>query len=132
MNRSSVSRRTLLLAAVLFAGVTACGDDPVDPGDNGGGGGGGGGGATPVVTTNVTVDNNFFSPDFNQVSPGAAVTFTWATGAVTHNVDFADASITDIPNQSSGAHQTTMPTAAGDYSYVCTIHSGMTGTVRVQ
>ncbi len=131
MSRSDVSRRTPLMAAFLFAALTACGgdDSPTDPG---GGGGGGGGGATPVVTTQVTVDNNFFSPDFNQVAPGATVTWTWASGAVTHNVDFADASITDIPNESSGAHTTTMPNATGDYPYECTLHSGMTGIVRVQ
>lgn len=131
MKQSHVSRKTPLLAAFLFAALTACGEDsPTDTGNGGGGGGGGGG--TPTVTTMVTVDNNFFSPSFNQVSPGATVTWTWAAGAVTHNVNFADAAITDIPNQTTGAHTTAMPTATGDYAYECTIHSGMTGTVRVQ
>jgi plastocyanin len=117
------------MAAFLFAAVTACGDDtPTDPG----GGGGGGGGGTPTVTTNVAVSNNQFTPEFIQVSPGATVTWTWATGAFTHNVTFADATITDIPNQSSGAHTSTMPSGTGDYTYECTLHPGMTGTVRVQ
>jgi plastocyanin len=119
------------MVGIVLAAFTACGgDDPVAPG--GGGGGGGGGGATPVVTTNVTVSNNEFTPDFIQVSPGATVTWTWVAGAATRNVTFADASITDIPNQATGAHPSTMPTAAGDYSYLCSIHGGMTGNVRVQ
>jgi plastocyanin len=116
------------MAALLFAAVTACGgdDSPTAPG-----GGGGGGGVTPTVTTNVSVSNNAFAPDFIQVSPGATVTWTWSESG-NHNVTFADASITDIGNQTSGAHTSVMPSATGDYTYQCTNHVGMNGSVRVQ
>lgn len=131
MNRSHVRRGTPLMVGVFLAAFTACGGDSTGPSTGGGGGGGGGGGTTFTTTTNVTVDDNSFSPENIQVSPGATVTWTWS-GTNSHNVTFADASITDIGNHTSGAHTSTMPMAAGDYTYQCTNHGGMTGTVRVQ
>lgn len=129
MSRFNVRRGAPWMVVFAMAALTACGgEDPVAPG----GGGGGGGGTTFTVTTNVSVGNSFFSPANIQVSPGATVTWTYASGSFSHNVTFAAASITDIPNQTSGAHTATMPSAAGDYTYQCTNHGGMTGTVRVQ
>ena len=131
MERINVRRGAAWMAVFFLVAFTACGgDDGTGPG---GGGGGGGGGTTFVVTTSVSVGNGSasFSPANIQVSPGATVTFTWSA-PVTHNVTFADASITDISNQSTGAFPVTMPTAPGDYTYQCTLHAGMNGTVRVQ
>jgi len=98
-----------------------------------GGSGGGGGGASPVVTTDVTVGDggNIFTPPDIQVSPGALVTWTWSSNR-THNVTFADNSITDSGDQGGGTYATTMPTTTGTYGYQCTIHSGMDGSVLVQ
>jgi len=129
MERFNVRRGALVMVAFFLVAFTACGgSDSTGPT---GGGGGGGGGTTFTVTTNVSVGNNFFSPENAQVSPGATVTFTWAGGG-THNVNFANASITDIGDKSSGSATATMPMTAGDYTYQCTNHGGMTGTIRVQ
>ena len=129
MDRINVRHGTSLMVAFFLAAFTACGgDDSTGPT---GGGGGGGGGATFTMTTNVSVGNNFFSPENAQVSPGATVTFTWA-GGVIHNVNFSNASITDIGDKSGGSGTVTMPTTAGDYTYVCDHHGSMTGTIRVQ
>ena len=88
----------------------------------------------PVATTSVTVTNDIsFEPQHIKVAPGAAVTWTWAVGNVNHNVTFASSSITSSVTQSSGSFTTTMPTAAGVYDYVCTIHGIiMSGTVTVE
>jgi plastocyanin len=84
------------------------------------------------MTTAVDVKDNSFDPDLIQVSPGATVTWTWNATSNPHNVTFTNASITSSSTQNSGTFATAMPTTAGDYAYQCTIHSGMTGTVRVE
>ena len=116
----------------LFLAVAGCGGDSGTNG--GGGGGGGGGGTTPVVTTDVTVGNggNVFTPPDIQVSPGATVTWTWNSGGVGHNVTFASSTVSaPSATQPTGTFQVVMPTAAGTYTYVCTIHAGMDGSVLV-
>lgn len=85
----------------------------------------------PVLTTSVSLKSIAFAPAAIQVSPGATVTFTNMDG-FNHNVTFSDATITSVPNFASGSRQVVMPTTPGTYSYRCTIHSGMTGTVKVQ
>lgn len=85
-----------------------------------------------MITTSVTVSDNQFTPADIQVSPGATVTWTWAAGASTHNVTFPSPAIADSPNQSSGSFATAMPTTPGTYSYSCTLHAGMNGSVLVQ
>ncbi len=122
-----------MTTALSFA-VAACGGDSgTNPNGGGGyGGGGGGGGGGPTVTTAVTVTGNAFVPSAIQVSPGAMVTWTWASGGVTHNVTFPSAAIDDSADQASGTFQAVMPTTPGTYLYQCTLHSGMGGSVLVQ
>ena len=131
MNCSNVRRGAPLMVAVLLAAFTACGgDDPVAPG--GGDGGGGGGGTTPVATTSVSITSGLaFEPPAISVIGGATVTWTWANSTV-HNVTFAAGSITSSGDQGGGTYSTAMPATAGTYSYGCTIHPSMTGTVQVQ
>jgi plastocyanin len=78
----------------------------------------------------VTVGNNFFSPADLSVAAGTTVTWTWAPGAVEHNVTFDDGE--HSPTQSSGSFPRTF-SAAGTFRYHCTIHgvSFMHGTVTV-
>ena len=111
----------------LFLAVTGCGEDY---GTNGGGGGGGGG---PVATTSVTVRDFLFDPESILVTPSATVTWTWA-GVVEHNVTFASSAVgTPSNTQVNGTFQRAMPTAAGAYTYQCTIHPTlMNGTATVQ
>jgi plastocyanin len=107
-------------------------------------GGGGGGGSdnptgpgtpvppiTPTATTSVNLQNSTFTPSAIVVSPSAVVTFTNSDG-ISHNVNFASTAITSIGDWASGDRTATMPVAPGTYSYTCTIHAGMNGTVKVQ
>ena len=131
MKKFHVRGRIHWLVTSLFLTVAGCGGDSPTDGGNGGGGGGGGGGSDPVATTSVTVDDNFFAPPDILVSPGATVTWTWR-GNVGHNVTFADNQITGQSTQTTGTHQAVMPTAVGTYTYQCTIHAGMNGSVKVE
>ena len=117
---SFLVRRSAAWKMVLLALAAAgCGDDPVDPGG-------------PVVTTSVTIGpGNAFNPPAIRVSPGAMVTWTWSE-TVSHNINFADASITDLASQNTGTYSTAMPTTPGTYTYQCNFHSGMAGSVQVQ
>ena len=120
----------------LFLTVAGCGGSPTGNEDNGTGNGtdnGTGTGTDPATGFLVTVDDNFFTPQNAFVSPGATVTWTWVGGSnVEHNVTFAFSSVaTPSETKASGTFQVTMPTRAVEYSYFCTIHSGMTGSVFV-
>ena len=86
---------------------------------------------TPTATTSVSLLNNRFDPTAIVVSPSAVVTFTNNDG-IAHNVSFSDTNIPSVPNWTSGARTATMPAATGTYTYTCTIHAGMNGTVKVQ
>jgi len=88
------------------------------------------GGGPPVMTTSVNVVDFAFTPPNIQVSAGATVTWTW-TGNALHNVTFGSSSIANSLTQTSGTYQVAMPTAAGVYTYQCTIHAGMNGSVTV-
>lgn len=87
--------------------------------------------ATPVATTSVAMQNSAFSPANIQVGTGAVVTFT-NNDATNHNVTFANATVGTTGNYASGSKTLTMPAAAGDYPFRCTLHGGMSGTVTVK
>src|SRR6266568_5976411 len=87
----------------------------------------------PVIVS-VTVNDNFFSPQGVTAAIGDTVKWTWAPGAIDHNVTFQDGPAS--PTQSSGTYIRVF-TALGTYRYRCTIHSssftsGMIGSVTVQ
>lgn len=117
--------RTRLLAMLtcLAASIAGCGsgdgyDDPTPNGPSG-----------PSTSTTITVRNNIFDPSATTVSVGATVTWTWAQGAVDHNVTFNDGPSSST--QSSGGYSRVF-SSAGTYPYRCTQHPSMTGTVTVQ
>jgi plastocyanin len=85
----------------------------------------------PVATTSVTLQNSLFDPAHILVSPGATVTFN-NTDNIDHNVIFGNGGITAIGVWRSGTRTAVMPTAAGTYNYTCTLHAGMSGSVKVQ
>jgi plastocyanin len=87
--------------------------------------------SNPIATTSVTLQDNVFNPTDIVVSPSAVVTFS-NTDRIAHNVIFANQGITSIPDWTSGDRTATMPATPGTYSYTCTIHAGMSGTVKVQ
>lgn len=86
--------------------------------------------STPVLTNAVGVSNNEFSVPSIQVSAGTTVTWTWASNAVEHNVTFNDGPTSG--NRGANATFTRTFASAGTFSYHCTIHSGMNGTVTVK
>ena len=119
--------RIRLLLLSLAAAIVGCG----------GGGGGGGTPITPVTptppvaTTSVTMKNTAFTPPDIVVSPGATVTWTNDDGTA-HNATFSNAAITSTESFATGSRTVVMPATPGTYSYTCTIHGGMNGTVKVQ
>ena len=123
--------RPRLMFVPLAAAILACGgsSDSTGPG-TGTGGGGGGGGSTPVATTSVEMKGSAFNPAAIKVASGATVTWTNSDG-INHNVTFDNTTLA-ATNFATGSKALVMPTAAGTYTYRCTLHGGMTGSVLVQ
>jgi plastocyanin len=100
------------------AAAFGCGGDdgPSQPSDGG-------------STATVSVINNQFNPSSVSIPVNGTVTWQWNSGGVAHNVTFQDGNSGD---RTSGSYARPF-SAAGNYSYVCTIHAaqGMTGTVTV-
>ena len=136
----------LLLALVALAVVTAgCGggDDGGGDGGNGGGnapaaeepaaptaedGGGGSGGTGPG--TQVSMKDIKFNPGTVTIKAGGKVTWT-NDDSVGHDVtadDFESGSPGGIDGGSTYSHTFKKP---GTYDYVCSVHPGMKGAVKV-
>lgn len=90
--------------------------------------------ATAVVPTpapsavSVSVEDFFFNPTSARLAVGGTVTWNWG-GAVGHNVTFTSGSSSST--QTSGSFSRTFP-SAGSFSYRCTIHAQMNGTINVE
>jgi plastocyanin len=90
---------------------------------------GGGNDSTPLVAT-VQIENFAFVPSVVTVGRSGVVTWVWPVDTVSHNVTFADSRISS-PTQSVGTHAVRF-TDAGTFTYHCTIHAGMNGSVVVR
>ncbi|MFN2572428.1 MAG: plastocyanin/azurin family copper-binding protein [Gemmatimonadales bacterium] len=80
----------------------------------------------------MTVRNNSFTPTPDTV-PAGSVTFTWSNATNGHNVTWLTGPGTLPANsttKTSGTFDATV--AVGTYTYHCTIHAGMNGTIVVQ
>jgi plastocyanin len=87
------------------------------------------GGAHKSASASVTIGDFFFSPASVSIAVGDTV--TWRnTGQAPHNATASDGSFKtqDLNNGQSASHTFTR---AGTFSYICTIHPNMHGTVRV-
>lgn len=113
---------------MLFLIFAGCGDGGTDP-TPGGNNNTGGTNTCASTSTNITVQNNSFSPSCTRVATGATVTWTWAPTAVAHNVTFQSGSSSGT--QDSGTFQRAFP-SAGTFPYQCTLHAGMNGEIRVE
>jgi len=79
----------------------------------------------------ITVSNNSFNPTPDTATAGV-VTFTWSNASNSHNVTWLTGP-TAPANSATMTTGTYSPTLAqGTYTYHCTIHAGMNGTIVVQ
>lgn len=106
-------RKVLLAALPLVAVLAACGGDDDDAAS-----------AEPGV---VIVDDNVFKPKTAEVGVGDTVTWRFE-GQSAHNVTFDDDEASDL--MKDGEYERTFD-EAGSFEYVCTVHPGMTGSVKV-
>ena len=119
-------RRTAILLAILMAMlglVLGC---------SGGASSsmGGGGGAAPTPDT-IMIKNFAYEPATLTVAPGATITVINQDSAP-HTVTAGDKSF-DSGTITGGQRGTiTAPAKPGSYSYICTIHQYMTGTLMVK
>lgn len=81
------------------------------------------------ASRSVAVRNDFFSPRTVTIDRGDRVTWNWRSSGVTHNV--TGGSFADSGNRSRGSFSVRF-NRAGRFGYVCTLHSGMSGTVVVR
>lgn len=83
-------------------------------------------------TTALTVSNDIFNPSPDTV-PAGQVTFSWVNASNSHNVTWLTGPGT-LPASSStmtsGTYNATL--VQGTYTYHCTIHANMNGTIVVQ
>ncbi len=88
------------------------------------------------MTTNVSVGNDFFSPQNVAINPGDTVKWTWAETGIPHNTTGPGTPPLWASTNISSAGTTYSHTfaTAGSYAYECTIHAafGMTGSVTVR
>ena len=120
----------VMAVAALVAAVGCGGGSPMAPagnGNTGGNNGGNNGGNGGSTSNSIAIGDNFFNPGATTVAVGTTVTWTWSTGT-THNVTFGDG--TSSGDRSSGSYTRTF-NSAGTFSYQCTIHAGMAGTITV-
>lgn len=96
------------------------------------------GGTTPPpptvpTTATVTTPGSSFSPANVTIGTGGVVTWQF-TGSSRHNVTFSGTAPAggNIPDTEAGGSAARTFAAAGTYSYSCTRHDGMNGTVVVQ
>lgn len=83
------------------------------------------------TTSDIYGESNTFSPSTVTITRTGTVTWTNGTGTA-HNVTFAGSGApASIADHSSGSNARTFANA-GTFSYQCTNHSGMTGSVTVQ
>jgi len=83
--------------------------------------------AQAAAAAKVSIGDNFFSPTKARIAPGVKVKWT-NNGKVTHNVTFQGSSSGNLAPGESFVKKFTRP---GKFLYMCTIHPGMSGKVKV-
>lgn len=85
--------------------------------------------APPVSESpTVTIRDMQFTPSHVTIEAGDTVTWVWDDGDTPHDVS-GDGFKSEIQTEGTFSHTFNDP---GDYPYVCTLHSGMKGTVTVE
>ena len=122
-------------SAVAIALISGCGNGPPPSGSGGGGAAADVGTAgTKLGVADVKVqanDDPAFSPTSSSAKVGQIVQWT-NVGNDTHNITFTGDAVNETDSSfNSGDVWQVKFTKAGTYSYQCTIHSGMNGTLTV-
>jgi plastocyanin len=128
MEKTVTNMRAGIVTVLLGCFLAACGggggdgyNPPTNPNPN----------PTPPSTSDdITVRDNSFQPSATTVPVGTVVTWTW-TGQDIHNVTFGGGGPTSGDQTNGDTYQRTF-NAAGTFSYSCTRHAGMNGSVTVQ
>ncbi len=129
--------KTMIVAAGIALAIPSCGGSGTDTG--GGAGctnptGGVSGTATGTAqTVKIVSDPNTvgkFDPGSVSIKAGDSVTWDFQDQGASHTVT-ADSGSFDSCLQSAGFKFTVTFPTAGDFPYKCTVHSGMTGDVKV-
>lgn len=134
MTAGTVQR--LLIAAGATVVVAACGgggSSSSSSSSSSGGGGGVGTAGANIGTAAVKVDANdklAFAPASSTAHVGDVIQWT-NSGTVPHTVTFDQYSSLSDPTLAPGATWEVKFTQPGTYSYKCTIHPGMNGTITV-
>ena len=129
----------LVLFALVVASCGGGGTDPAPPAGNNNNtttnnppGGTGNPPAGAPTSANVTVTDNVFTPSSVTVARNGTITWTWSNSGygTAHNVTF-DGGGGSSGDKTDGTYERTFATA-GTFSYRCSNHPPMTGTVIVQ
>jgi plastocyanin len=136
MNASRAVRTTLLALLAAAAPFTSCGGGGgggvTNPPPPGGGGGGGGGGTADVTITIIAENGNMsFSPDPATVNVGQRVAWRNSAGAIQTATQNGGTFDTGTINSGATSGAITM-TTAGSFSYHCSLHPAMVGTLTVR
>lgn len=109
------NKTLILLMALAMTVVTACVEDtPSQP--------------PPVrESPTVTIEDMKFTPARVTIEAGDTVTWVWDDGSMPHDVS-GDGFKSEVQSEGNFTHTFE---DAGSYPYVCTLHSGMKGTVTV-
>ena len=84
-----------------------------------------------AATVNIEQGDNFFNP--NSVTVNVGDTIVWTNkGARPHDVTADNGAFSSPRRMMAPATFSWTATAPGTFTYVCTIHSGMNGTIVVQ
>ena len=85
----------------------------------------------PVATQTVTLKDSLFKPADIAISEGQTVTWVWDDGSVPHDVRSSNSDEqfgSTVQTSGTFSHTFNRP---GRFSYFCSIHPNMKGTVRV-
>lgn len=109
---------------ILLVFLNACGSDSPGPGPSPGGT------TVSIVSGASTLTTTAYSP--NPVTVSAGGTVTWRNNDNTAHTSTGNNSAWDSGIiQPGGSFSRTFP-SAGSFTYLCTLHPGMVGTVTVQ
>ena len=91
-----------------------------------------GGASLPAgAATSIKLKDDLFAPKSASVSKGSTVVFRWA-GKAPHNVTVSKGPVKFHSSTKERGTYTKKLTRAGTYTIICTIHPGMSLTLKVR